>query len=367
MNESAPILNNDWGIRESRPKSRGSSKSKSKKNKKASKEGFYLRRALKEQRRKKRKQGKKVVKKILTPKHRDIFETLDAPSNFSFIENTDGLLEYFKLASKNFSERNQVDFNLEGIEQLTPDAIALLIAKVNDVNFTRGLTVKGNKPKNQELNKLFEDSGFLEHVTSAYKPPKNEDNLLIHQVTDKKVQPQVAKILSARAVKHTFKNDKKFQPLFKTIIECMANTDNHASPDRVGVCNYWIFTYCNPKNDVTSFTFLDLGVGIFNSNPVRTYKHKILTTIESATGVGVTLASNVNIVPKLFSGEIYTSRTGDKNRGQGLPSIKEASENKHIKNFKVITNNVRIELPGLTTIPLEHKFNGTLLYWELHK
>jgi hypothetical protein len=108
-------------------------------------------------------------------------------------------------------------------------------------------------------------------------------------------------------------------------------------------------------------------VGIFNSNPVQTYKHKILTTIESATGVGVTLASNVNIVPKLFSGEIYTSRTGDKNRGQGLPSIKEASENKHIKNFKIITNNVRIELPELTTTPLEHKFNGTLLYWELHK
>lgn len=339
-------------------------KKKKKKGKKDYKK-FLKRKAEKALRRKKRRKTKgKSQRTILTPKKRNSHTKKSVPANFSLINNTEEVIGYFKDVGKTFANREQVAFDLEGVEQLSPDAIALLVAKVNDVNFTRGLNMVGNSPLRAEIKKIFDDSRFLEHVQARYTPPPNESNLLIHQKTQKKVHPEIAKQVGELAVKHTFKDSRKFQPIFKMMIECMANTDNHANLKMEGFYDWWIFTYCDPNTNITSFSFLDLGVGIFNSNPVNSYKQKFLNTIQSVTDLNV--SNNSKLVPKLFSGEIYTSRTKDKTRGQGLPSLKECAENLHIKNMTIITNNVKISLPSLVTVELTNKFNGTFLYWELH-
>ena len=322
------------------------------------------RKALKKKR-KKNKKGKSE-RLILTPLEGNKYIVLDAPANFSLINNTEEVIRFFREAALIISKRHQVELNLENITHLTPDAIALLIAKVKDRNFTRGLNIRGTKPKKKELKRLFEESGFLDHVRSSYTPPKNEKNLLIHQVTRKKVDPIIAKKVGQLSVSHTFKNDKIFQPIYKIMIECMANTDNHADLQDEGVHDWWLFTYCDPNNNVTSYTFLDLGVGIFNSNPVGTFRQQFLTSAENIAKLNLTSKYNLAIVPKLFSGEIYTSRTKEKDRGQGLPTIHELAGNPHIKNFTVIANNVKIELPTLSSLILDNKFNGTLLSWELH-
>lgn len=358
--QTIPILN----LPHSTTKNRGNSKQKLSKTEKIKK--YQVSRARKVLKRKQRKKLKGKKEKLILKALRREFVVLQAPDNFSFINNTENVLAYFKEAYKNFSRRLRVDFNLKNISDLTPDAIALMIAKVKDRNFTRGLDTRGSKPDKQALKRIFEESGFLDHVKSAYRPPKNDGNLMIHQISSKKVHPELAKQASERAVKHTFKDKRKFQPIYKAIIECMANTDNHASTKREGVYDWWLFTYCNPENNVTSFTFLDLGIGIFNSNPMNKYKANILRGISSATGLDLTGRDNINLVPKLFSGDIYTSRTENKKRGQGLPTIKECSENSHIKNFTIVTNNVTILLPSLGSKFLTNKFNGTLLYWELH-
>jgi hypothetical protein len=339
-----------------------------KRNKKVRRQKYLARKArkiLKKRRKDKRK--RKGSRLFLTPISPTFFEIIEAPVNFSFINNTEEVLDYFKKAAKNIADRKQVSFDLQNIENLTPDTIALLIAKVKDRNFTRGLTVNGTSPRKQELKKIFESSGFYDHVRSTYVGGKNQNNLLIHQVTCKKVEPDIAKEVSKLAVKHTFKNEKKFQPIYKIMIECMANTDNHADLKNVGIYDWWIFTYCNPENNVTYFTFLDLGIGIFNSNPVNEFRKSILITIDNMTKTNLTSKDNLKLIPKLFSGEIYISRTKDKKRGQGLPTIKEMSENQCIKNFTIVTNNTKIKLPSLESEILNSKFNGTLLYWELHQ
>lgn len=321
-------------------------------------------RALRRKRRKEKHPNRE--QKILVPLREDVFYTIEVPRNFSLLENTEEVLGVFKRAAFLLSKRMQIEFNLEDVENITPDAIALLIAKIKDESFTRGLTVKGNKPKKKEPKQLFDDSGFLEHVRSAYVPPKNEKNLLLHQVSHKKVHPLIARQVCELAVRHSFGDDIKFAPIYKIMIECMANTDNHANVKSEGVHNWWIFTYCNPVNNVTSFTFLDLGVGIYNSNPVNRFRSQFLTATENLTNVNLTSKDNLQLVPSLFSGDIYTSRTKDKKRGQGLPSIKELSSHENIKNFIIIANNVKTRLPQVQSEILKNKFNGTLLYWELH-
>lgn len=323
-------------------------------------------RELKRRRKRKKRLKVRYTTGPLTPRNPNLFEVVEAPKNFSLINNTNEVILYFKNIGKLFVDRKQVEFNLKNIDNLTPDAIALLIAKVEDERFTRSLRVRGNQPEKKILKRIFEESGFLNYVSSNYNPPKNDNNLLLHQITHKKVHPELAKKVSELAVKHTFKKIKKFSPIYKIMIECMANTDNHASIVKEGVYDWWLFAYCNPKNNITSFTFLDLGIGIFNSNPVNSYKRKLLTEISNLTKISFDQRDNIKLIPKLFSGNIYTSRTKNKKRGQGLPSIKECSQNSNIKNFIIITNNVKIKLPELTNEILQNKFNGTLLYWELH-
>lgn len=336
-----------------------------KKRRKKDYKKYLKRRAEKALRRKrKKKQRAKKPRLLLTPRDRGSQTEKPVPANFSLVNNTEEVIAYFKDVARTFANREQVAFDLENVEQLTPDAIALLIAKVKDINFTRGLNMSGNAPLNPDLKKLFDDSNFLDHVSHSYHHPKNEKNLLIHQQTHKKVHPEIAKQVAEMAVSHTFKDARKFQPIFKMMIECMANTDNHANLRAEGIHDWWLFTYCDPNTNITSFSFLDLGIGIFNSNPVNTYKERLLKAVEEITDL--TIRNNPKLVPKLFSGEIYTSRTKDKTRGQGLPTLKECSENPHIRNFTIITNNVKISLPSLVTVELQNKFNGTFLYWELH-
>ena len=317
------------------------------------------REARKRKRRKKwLKSGRKKVTGRLNPKNPDKFTQIKSPLNFSFIKNTDEVLKYFKKCKKTLDKREQIEFDLSDIDNLSPDAIALLIAKVKDENFRRGLNVRGKNPREEKLKKMFISSGFMDHVRSGFVADKNDNNFLIHKITDKKVENNVAKQACELAVKHTFGSEIKFRPIFVILIECMANTNNHAGLDKQGTYDWWILLYSDPKTKITSFSFLDLGAGIFNSISVKNYWDKILTSVR--------YKNNIDLIPKLFSGEIFLTRTKEKNRGKGFPLIYNHSNNNCIKNFMIISNDVRVKIPSKECQKLKHKFQGTFLYWELH-
>lgn len=219
-------------------------------NKKWKKERHAKRRGDKELRRKRKRGGRLKAwhaTKPLKPKQPNVFEKIEAPKNFSLINNTENVLLYFKEISRLFSERKQVECNLENIENMTQDAIALLIAKVKDVSFTRGLNIRGNSPIKKDLKTLWDKSGFLEHVSTNLIPTENNNNLLIHKVTNNKVENEIAKRVGEIAVKYTFNTNEKFKPLYEILIECMANTNNHAGLDKEGIYNWWILVYNDDK------------------------------------------------------------------------------------------------------------------------
>src|SRR5690606_5340458 len=106
----------------------------------------------------------------------------------------------------------------------------------------------------------------------------------------------------------------------------------------------------------SKYTFLDLGVGIFESLPALSFKQKV------ATKLG--LSHNVDLVQPLFNGEIK-SRTGRPERGNGIPQVYESSKDKAFSKFVLITNDVFVNMKNLETKKLKNNFNGTLFYWEL--
>lgn len=293
--------------------------------------------------------------KKLRPVDRKQWYALKAPENFSLINNHEEILKYFHEARTIIRNRHQVRFDLSDISTLSPDAIALLIAHVQDSNFNRGINIRGVSPRDPELAKIFTLSGFYDHVSTSLPIAKNSSHMLLHRVTNTKVENDIAKRAAMMAVNHTFRDERKFRPVYEILIEAMANTNNHAG-EYAGMYDWWIFIYNHPDEPRTTFSFVDLGVGIFESLPVQTYLRRF------ASAFGIT--NNATLVPKLFAGEI-SSRTGLPERGKGLPLIYSHSKNERFQSFKIIANDVYSDLKSGVSLSMATPLQGTFLSFEL--
>ena len=281
---------------------------------------------------------------------------IEVPENYSLINNYEGLLKHFELIADNLKNRCRILLDFRKIKNLTPDSIAFLVSKVRDQYFNRGNNIGGNNPENEDFQLMFKQSGFYSHVISTHINLEDDKNLLIHKVTRKKVHPKIAKSACLVGVRHTFGNDIKFPPIYEILIECMANTRNHASSAKNKKYDWWLFVYKNDESKVTSYTFIDLGVGVFKSLSVETYIEKAL----EKTGI----KSNMALIPKLLIGEI-SSRTSQGERGKGFPLIHENSKHNNIKKVILMTNDIYADIKRNKYTKSSFDLSGTILYLEL--
>lgn len=280
-----------------------------------------------------------------------------APLNMSFIDNTDEVLAYFNEAKELFNKKEKIDFDIKNITHLSPDTITLMIANLNDPNFTKGGKYRGTAPKDKKLEKVFTESGFYNFVATS-KQNKDLGNNLLHKETDYKVRPNIAKSACIVGMEHSLKTCEPFEPLYEIIVECMQNTNNHASSNEEEQCKWWMFVYNDEETGISKYSFLDLGVGIFESLIVKNYINK------AAKKIG--LLPNTHFVKDLLNGNIQSRIEKDNEiRGKGIPQIVEHSDFKEFKEFKIITNDVKIDLKNKTHEKLKNNFSGTFYYWEL--
>lgn len=277
-----------------------------------------------------------------------------APQNYSLVYNTIETLNYYNDIRDILSTGQRVRFDLSDVNKMTTDAIAVQIAKIKDERYNRKVTIYGNAPKDEKLSNLFLHSGFYDHVRVSGAKPAS-DNKLIHEITANRVEPDIAKEACLLGLNHTFKSGEIFEPLYDIIIEVMQNTNNHAGKRR-GMYDWWLHVYNHPSSCKTSYTFLDLGSGIFNSLPVKTFWREAKEKLH--------LASNLDLVERLFAGEIK-SRTSRPERGKGIPQIYECAQDAVFTKFVLISNDVYADMKTKQWHLLSTKFDGTLFYWEI--
>ena len=280
-----------------------------------------------------------------------------APKNFSLIDNTNEVLAYFNNARDKFKDGNNIRFDISGVSVLTPPTIALLVASINSPSFVNGANLYGTAPVDQNLLTLFKASGFYNFVTSRMSKGTTKGNLLLRE-SDTIAVGSVAKEAVLTGIRHTFKNENPFEPLYDILIECMVNTNNHANLNSKDKCKWWLYVYTDSTTSITSYSFFDLGIGIFESKGVQGYIKKILKA---------TVVKNIDMVDKLLAGELGTRMTKDSDiRGKGLPQIVEYSKQSEFKEFYIIANNVKIDLKTGNREELSSALTGTFLYWEIH-
>lgn len=295
---------------------------------------------------------REVAKKPYTP--------VIAPECFSFIDNTEASLKYLDDCRLLLHQNENINCDISKVKVLTPDAIALLVACTNDSKF-RGnyASIRGNAPEDKLANKLFVESGFYKFVNTSkeMKSAQRKECNLLHKESDFSVQSGIAKEACLYGTRHVFQNSKPISELYEMLVEAMSNTNNHAGKNSEHKIKWWLYTYNDPTG-FTSYSFIDLGVGIFESIPVQNFKK--LTKFLKITG-------NIDLVQDLLNGKIKSSiKTDNDIRGKGIPQIALNSQESIFQRAIIISNDVKIDLKTQQAEKLCVDFKGTFLYWELY-
>lgn len=269
-------------------------------------------------------------------------------------------LKYFNLANQYYKKNYNIDYDLSKVERFSPESIAVFAACIASERFTNNMNSTGNMPKNIILRNMFKESGFFDHVELENKkntPRINKTGELLHKVTNNKVETEIASSTCLYVKKRTqakFIDD--LEPLYVILVEAMQNTNNHASAGKSVQYDWWLYRYEDRSNNLIHFTFLDIGVGVFESLSVKNW-------IRTATDA-INLTSNLQLVDDLLAGKIK-SRTLRKDRGKGIPQIYDSSKDELFKDFYILSNDVLINTKNDEKIKLNEQFQGTLYYWTI--
>lgn len=301
-----------------------------------------------------RKKFEGLKKEVQKQKRIDeTFTNKKAPANFSFIENTEAVLQYIDELKTLFRHRKNVLINLKDITNLTNDAIVLLLSFVKNPKIVNGVTIRGNYPKDEKLRKIFVESGVFNNNNG------NEDEHKNYILTrrNKKAEGGIAAELIKRASKIVFGEEGRCPGVYRALMESMANTCYHAKPQQIGEETWWLTVYHDKEDNHVSFAFIDLGVGIFKSSKMNDFKAK------AASLLG--LSDNRDILREIISGRKLSS-TKIPYRGKGLPTIFKGLERNYYSNLKIISNDVKADLGNDKFVKLKKEFSGTFLYLELN-
>lgn len=322
---------------------------------------FLIRKKYQEKRRRKswkqRKKIKLAIKRAIARHSEAPYISIEAPKDFSFIENTNDVLKYFENARDIYWSKKNVDYNVLEIERITAETVSLWVALLKEPRFRKTGNSSGNAPKNKEAYDLLSTSGFPDQVTKSNFEKKEHNNLL-HREVNYKVQSSIAARFCQVGINNTNKKRIDAEPLYNVLIECMSNTHDHANLDQKGGCRWQLYAYNVPNQAKTIYTFLDLGVGIFESAGTQNYINNFLKT------VGV--RSNLDLVDPLLNGKIKSRMIKDKDiRGKGIQQLVKYAEQGCFNNFYLISNNIKVNLGTGQREKLDYNLRGTMLYWEL--
>ena len=302
------------------------------------------------------------------------FETVKAPTTFSLIENPEEFITFIDTVRNAFlnNQNNGILIESTDIERITPDAVMVLISKLMDPKFTNEKACYGTFPKNEAALTILLNSSFHRYVTFSQSLQVKEDGLIIEKtenIVDSEMLKEIRKFTSRKVYGD---EDRRHLAELKTIYrvyqELMGNTVEHGKGKDSSETNresWWTSVYCGRDSNRAEFSFVDNGVGIFESGIELSLKNKIEVFISNLTQRSLFDRTNADILMDILTGKLKNvSRTNQANRGLGLWRVFREFEKKGISNLIVITNDAFANLSTKECRKLHNKFNGTFFYWE---
>lgn len=285
------------------------------------------------------------------------------PSCFSIKDNPDETIQFFNRTIDTImqgTESKKMFFNFESVEYMTIDALMYLIAIVINIRISlcRVREFSGNTPKQPTVRELFNNSGFIDIVTK--RKSFIETNGAIHIVLSDKGEPQKTQDICEHIISKSALQRQNLLFLGEMLGELEGNVVEHAYNDSTfeRFHRKWFLYLDDTSDGLFRFTFLDTGVGIWN-----TMKKKGGDRMKSLFG------NQVDAIADALNGGERT-RTLRPYRGKGLPSIKEHAISRRVVNLALITNKAYCyhdenEEDCLGKKTIISPLHGTIYYWEI--
>jgi len=289
---------------------------------------------------------------------------LNAPSNFSIVNNHKEVIDFFEDLKNKIWDGIPIKLDMAEIQSITIDSVIYLLSVFDSFNMI-GLSfhIQGNAPNKKECKIILENSGFFEFVLSAYKNKKYDDNFLSIK-NDNAVSSEIAKTVMQFIIKHLKKDRNNLKDLQRILIEMMNNTIEHAYSDSNKKASKWYLIAIYDKNENNiKFSFLDMGVGIpYSIN--KKHSEKVALLIDKLNPFGK-IVDDSKLIASALDGEFRT-RTMQKWRGNGLPTILKASRENYIEDLMIYSNKGVVKANKNDKICEDTKstFKGTLYSWK---
>ena len=314
-----------------------------------------------------RRKRKKIhaLKRGITDKN-GLDITLTPPEIFSFTHNTEETMKFFmELTDKiNKGQHGTSIFIDSGkVKTVSVDALIYLIATIqnNYMCLIKRIACTGNYPENEDARKIYYFSGFNSYVKSKVKAlPHPKENV---KITDGlRNNPDVAKQCCIFVIDKLKKTRVQTRPLQTTLIELMSNAFHHAYDKRnlLDLSRWYI--YAELTNNYIHFIFVDTGLGI--ATTVRkNFPEKIQQLLSEIFSLGL---NDAQLIASAFNGDFRTA-TNEKNRGNGLTTVREVMQREPFENFEVISGHGRYSIINskISAINYNHKIYGTLFTFNV--
>lgn len=285
------------------------------------------------------------------------WESIEFSPHINLIKRPDNVLSLFNRAYELYKQNKNVHFDLTKCVEFSPESIAVLAAYISTDAFTNGMASRGDLPKNSFVKRLIKESGFFDYVRMVGGSQPVTKSKMLHKLTNNKVETDEVKevcLFVKDKVEADYVDD--MEPLYDVLVEAMQNTNNHASPKGKGLYDWWLTRFVDRETNIIHYTFLDVGVGVYNSLPVQDFLRKVRTQLN--------LTSNIDLVDRLVNGEIKSS-TGRPERGKGIPQIFDLSKDELFKDFYMLSNDVLVDAKTMKKTKLNQEFYGTLYYFTI--
>ena len=280
-----------------------------------------------------------------------------APIDFSLEVDKIKVVKFLTLVRGCYAKRHDKVFvDLSQVKNIDLYTIVMLLS-VMDYLSQRGVFVQGNFPNDTETMNVIKDTGFLSLVRIINEKTKTttiEPHGIIANLGRTIFNPEEATKINARALKH-IENEQLGKALYGLVGEMGGNTIQYAYSDE----KHYVYGYMPEKDGkYVTFIFADAGYGILNTLR-KSLGNRFEELLKGQT--------KIQILQGAFM-QKYQSKSGDANRGLGLPYIRQLSDQKIIQDLKVLTNSVWLDFEDTTASQqLNHNYNGTVYMWKNYK
>lgn len=342
-----------------------------KRTKKRSKR-LWLRKIKSKIKRKLKRKAKIKVKRIDREvtnylKHNWDISKIVAPKNLSFVKNTNEVTKFINKISDCYDKNKKVFVVLTYVEILTYDSLVVLLSIM--IKFkAKKIAFNGSYPSNKSAYHILEQSGFMKYLlfkdfklSDSYDLPTKSS---IYSHANKNVDSVLGDKIITSASTTIWGEKRRCQGVQKTFLELMLNTNNHADIEMEGVKHWWLSVFHIPEEKKVAFSFVDFGVGVFNSLEKKTSRSKWYGWMQKLASA-FDFSNNADILKLILDGKLHTTVTNQPYRGNGLPGLKLALSRNQISNLHIITNNVKADVKNENYSLINQNFSGTFVYWEL--